>query len=743
MTSSYQPFLIGKYTTGLFNYLQPWQSPEDSFRELENAFIFRGTLNKRNGYVYFGAPAYADSTIIGTGNGGAAYAGTLPKTSIRAASFTVITTTSAGIEVFTSDSTLPTGTLTGSLGDTGTITWTTGAWSITLGGGRTIAGAVNIWGTYTYLPSQQASPAGNPIMFIETYFNEATDTQQLLVCDTKRAAIDTVGSGTFNPLNTVSQILWTDDNVTVGPTAFTTGFTNIRPYQVTVEAVWSGGTTTITDDGNGNFTGIAAPFAAAAINYSTGVITLTFVAAGVVPRPSLPVYTANFTLQGDYFTGNSTNFFNGTNTLGSLYFTNNVDRITTYNGTTLARPVFPITQAHQVSYTNDITTCLEIEVYKNRLLLLRPLRVGQTFPDGQSIIWSAINQPTNMVADVSGNGGQLSAPTDDWIQTEEFLRDQLVVNFEETTWLFRYTGNNFDPFRWDKINSTKSCNAPYGSIPYDDKVTAMGSKGLISCDGVNVERYDLNIVDTFLNDINQDYFEQCYGVRFDPLNQSWMLYPSSDEAGPTPQASDKILIYNFLENSWATYKLPMSSLGTFRVSRDVTWNDFAVGAKYETEVPNWESATIPWDNYLWQARSPSLLGGGHDGILYLLDFGDSDNGSAIPVDIWSTKWNPFIAQGLRTSFGYIDFYYETTSNQDPTKLQLEFFTNNITVPAVTKTLTLDGPVNANSAAKRIYLNLTGEFIQMRVTSLNAGDFQIYGMVLWAREGGRFTPGVYL
>lgn len=49
--ADFQPFPITTLKTGLFNYVQPWIRPEDAFEPLENAEVYRGVLNKRNGYI--------------------------------------------------------------------------------------------------------------------------------------------------------------------------------------------------------------------------------------------------------------------------------------------------------------------------------------------------------------------------------------------------------------------------------------------------------------------------------------------------------------------------------------------------------------------------------------------------------------------------------------------------------------------------------------------------------------------
>lgn len=715
MRSSFQPFAITEFKTGLFNYLQPWVRPVEAFDPLSNAFIDRGTLQKRRGYTEFGRLAYRNVGIqIAVGTGVASYNGVLSTFPIRAGTFTATNS----VESF-SDNGL--GVLTGTVGGSGTINYTTGAWTLTFNS-AVIAGVI-IRGAYTYLPTQTTTPAASsrPIMGIKAWADDSNGTRKLLAMDTRRAAVYNEGTEQFDPISSVNQQIW-QGNASTTTLPLTTGFTGIAPYSLSI----TDGTSTIRDNGTGGLSTSGNFAAGGTVNYSTGVITPVFT---VAPAITISI-TASFSLQGDYFTGDNTKFFNAINWLGDMYMTNDIDRITLFDGTSLSRPAFPITQANKLTFTNNISTCLDIDVYKNRLLIQRPLLVGSATVAGQSIRWSAINNPTNLVADVTGNGGELSASTEDIIQSSEFLRDQLIVLFANSTWTFRFTGSAFDPFRFDKINNSKSTNAPYGTVDYDDKVTAMGSKGLIACDGVNVQRYDVSVIDQFL-DINQSKFAQCFSQRFDTLNQTWMLYPSAQNDA---LISDKILVYNFLENTWATFELPLSCLGLYYVTKDAIWDSFIPGG---ANPINWNQAEFNWASYLLQDLAPTLLGGGHTGIVYQMNDNDSDEGEDIETSITSTRLNPFVGTGQKVEFGYVDFYYE--KNNDCT-LDLTFFVDNSSAPATTRTLTLDGPTNSDVHFKRIFINVSGQFLRFNIHNAQSEPFKILGMILWAAPSGRLTAG---
>lgn len=623
MRSSFQPFLISEFKTGLFNYLQPWIRPTEAFDPQSNAFVYRGSLEKRNGSIIFGRMAYRDNNIaLGTG-ATPNFSGTLATVPIAAGSLII----TDGTTTFTDNGN---GTLTRSPtpGGTNTINYVTGAWSVQFSSNPALNANIRA----TYYPN-----VARPIMGLKQWTEESTGNHKLVAMDTRRAAVYNNSTNSFDPLDGISQILWKGDGSTTSIT-FDHGWTTVSPYTNALAPFSisiTDGTSTIVDDGAGNLSSSGNFAAGGTINYGTtggGAAHTVHLNFTVAPATTV-VITMTAKLLGDYFTGDNSNFFNATNWIapsyyptnpGILYMTNNADRITTFDGTNLARPPFPITFAHNTTFTNDIAKALDVDVYKNRFLVQLPTLVTPdvAVPPAQTIYWSAVNSPTNLVSDVTGNGGFLSAPTDDRMQASEFLRDQLIVFFANSTWTFRFTGSDFAPFRFDKINNSKSTNAPYGTVSYDERITSIGAKGLIACDGVNVQRYDTAIIDQFL-DINQNRFGQCYGLRFDTINQSWMLYPSAET---NATLSDKVLVYNFIENTWCTYDLILSCLGLYFITSDATWGSFAASG---SNPLTWGEAEFAWNSYLLQELSPVLLGGATTGgFVFQLDTNDSDERAA-------------------------------------------------------------------------------------------------------------------
>lgn len=743
MPSSYQPFLIGQgnSNTGLFQYLESWIKPETAFDTLEDAYVYRGSIYKRNGSVLYpggGFLRYCDNTTIAIGNGGTAYSGNLTIFPIYANTVTVNVLTNAGFETFADNGA---GILVGSLGDSGTIDYTTGAWTLTFV--APVANPRPIVMHYTYAPTQLATPINNPIMGIKNFINQTDNTKTLVVLDTRRGSVYNNASLIFDPICCIDQFNYAN-TVTGGTGPFTldTGFLNLAPYSVTIiEKDSTGATTsTSTDTGTGTIPA-SGNIAGSTVNYSTGVITLNLVAA--LDRS----YFVQANLVGDYFTGDYTNFFNATNwkptdqATGYLYLTNNVDRVTTFDGSCFSRLAYSILYAHYLANINDIATTLDVKIYKNSLLFIRPTLVGATAPEAQTIRSSAPFVPQNMVTDVTGNGAATVAPTGDWIFADQFLRDQLVVFFQESTWLFRFQFSVLEPFRWDKVNDSRNTNAPYGSIGYDLRATSMGSKGLIYCDGNNVDRYDLSIIDQFL-DIEPKAFGQCFGQRFDTLNQAWMLYPSVGDAsaGNVELTSSRIFVYNFLENTWAIYRLPLSCLGLGFTTTDLTWADFAPGASSDAAGSTWQDWDFAWLAYQNIALQPALLGGDELGFVYQLNVSNTDSGAFIFTNVQTKRLNPFIPQGMKATFGYLDVYYEVAPE---VILTFNFYMNNSSDIQLSLDMQLQGSSGNHFGWKRLYINTVGEFIQIGITDNGASNYKILGMILHAKPSGRLTPGTFL
>lgn len=176
----YTPYLIADFKVGLELSREPWLLPADAFTEIDNGFLYQGVLQKRTGYVEFARVVHAavDEVIDSTANGiKTSFSGTTTNSGIRTDDFEITASCSGITEVIS----IASGTsMSGVYGSTGTINYTTGAWTAdfsTCVSGTVLSGT-DITATYDWYP-------GNPVMGM---FNYATNqgVEQLLVADTER-----------------------------------------------------------------------------------------------------------------------------------------------------------------------------------------------------------------------------------------------------------------------------------------------------------------------------------------------------------------------------------------------------------------------------------------------------------------------------------------------------------------------------------------------------------------------------
>jgi hypothetical protein len=690
-----QPYLISEFKTGIATYLKSWSRPQDAFFPLENACVYRGVINKRNGSTIFGNQLEDNQPVMGI--------------------ILRIDESTSGIELC----------------------------------------GISTRDFYTYNPGLNAFSAVNTIGSTTASFWEGT---------------------VYSGLSIAAPLMWR----TLVPGSVTVTAYNLQGNPPVATQIGQ-----MTDDGLMGWTAQSGIFMGAGAggtidysppNYYTNSFTYNF-SAGLAPSPYQGVYitiTAAQTTVGSsvspglgYFTGNNTNFFNYVNWQPSdpdtgvlstsyLYITNDVDPVTLYDGTNLSRPVFYTTyvvtlggsapnQFPVYTYGRYVVTAQDVNVYKQSLLIFRPtIQLGASgssvFPSNQAIYWSAVQNPFNFIINVPGNGGFIVAPTGDIFISEEILKDAIVCFFSNSTWLFRFTGITSSPFRIDRISVNKRNNVPYGTIAYDERATSLGTTGFLDCDGVNVQRYDPPIIDYYESLISEQYMSQMYSQRYDNLSQTWMNYVSNDTVYPIvgtgAPGSDSTLIYNHLENTWATYKwpFPVTCMGLYFKQTATTWS---------TLMQTWASTQVSWDSYFFQKGTPILLMGDVNGNIYQVDNAgnNSDNGNAINVDITGTRWNPIKQAGQKVQMPYLDFYYNKTSNDydKATELTLNFYVDDSNLPAITLPLTLDGITSNLYSWKRIYPNIIGRFIQLEITGGADTAFQILGINLWVKPAGRFTP----
>lgn len=646
---TYQPYLIANFATGLDKELQPWLLPDDAQSELYDGYIYEGVMNKRPGYQPLatgqrgGAP-YCESRmvnritsepakqggtlVVGDGTAGP-YAITLQNLPIRRGTVTITagaqSATDNGLGVFT----------TTPAGGSGTINYTTGVISITFN--AVVAIATQIFVTYD-------SHSGLPVMGVMN-FTDAANTKFLIVADTKH----------LNIYNTTTNRL-----EYLGATYTITGITTANPAEITTSSAHN----LTTGDKVFIYGTIGST---AAINNAEFTITVTGGTTFTIPFNNTG-WTSGGIVQL-IFSGTSKNFFSWCQYADKdgnprLIFTNNVDEIGYYaphltpsvgdyiHYPTAASPDFQMVTDAGAPITS--ITCLYVFSYKDRLLLLRPTENGVIKPRRYRVSGTGANCD-NFLTTATG-AGKYEISDESWMFGADFNRDDLITLTETSTFVLKYTGNDSNPFSIQKIDESRGSGAPYGTITYLNRTTALSPRGMIISDGYRVERMDEDLPDFTFNEINNTNFEYVFAGTVDEDKDHYLLYPSTSVA-----QSDRILTTNYQEDNYSIYRFGMSCMGTYIQAFGITWNDLLI-------YPNWDSfasAYGDWNHFSFTQGTPFSVGGGHRGEIWQLAVNDiEDNPQKIrnitiidanTLEI-TTDWNNYSMNSLDQSKGADTIY---------------------------------------------------------------------------------------
>lgn len=760
----YQPFLVAPIKNGIHKYMKPWMAPSEAFRDLQDCYSYRGSVHKRYGFLLYGYfPTSVGIKHVGIGNGVTlAFTPTLDYTPVGERSL-AITHTQGGV-VINDGVDNGAGVITGTnIAAGSTIVYATGAVTlnftlapdlntpIRINYGVSIATGTGIAGPYPFsLPV--IAPFTSPItprhLVIQNTISGETTAATGDVPDS------TATTGTLSPGSA-----GTTGTITYATGAGTVTFGAAIPAAAADSDIWA----------NWEFQAAANPIKGIKFFWTSDGAQKTIVFNN---KRMAEMDPANFTMTdvtgSDFWTTSDANFFSVANYQGKAWILNNDNRLTVYDGTNLYQPIVDFTNATPT--TNQLNTGLHIFMFRNRLIILRPTINGTIKP--QQAVFSALNNPFDW-RQSPGHGGFVDAPTPEWIISAEFLRDELIVQFQESTWKLRYTGIDSDPYRWQKINETKRVDAPYGTIGFQHFVTSVGSTGLLKCDGPNVERYDNDIIDYVQEEMNPDGIVVTNGIRYDIMNQQILCHPSKDTV--ITDYSDKWLVWNSLEQSFSQWNIDSTCFGYYTQSRDLAWQDFTIANGFRSAeddtggVPaDYRWSDIPedasWFFYYSQGKAKNPIFGTKEGGIF--NFGPAfayDDREPAGFNLVTEDFNPFAEKGQQARLGYIDFYFDAPAPEeglpDPNYLlTIELYANESESPYKTVVLnpSLDNflhkriysGVIANEHSFRIYLSSdqingvpdpanTGEFLEPPSTVTSKG-LVLNGWIWYAQPAGRLT-----
>lgn len=622
---SYQPFLISNFKTGLEKDLQPWLIAEDAQEELLDGYIEHGVIHRREGYNFYadggkGDEPYCESRIVKTITiSGASITGAIDDVNrtytidtssvvdpVRRGGFRVIGSNPA--QIISDD------------GEGGTNAASDGTINTALTNVSYYNFPDSIEVTFTTAPATGSTVTvevdyhpGNPVMMVANFVT-ATDTRQLLVADTRRINRYNITTNRFDDITTTEYLGTSHDffTWTQYPTIsdgrrmiFTNNVdqmqsydgTNIADFYPTITAA-SASTENATGDGT------PGPYTHTTSNTPVAPTTVVIVAdPGGTPQTVTDDGAGNLT-------GDGTGTINYTTGAISVTFTANVPA---------AASNIDIDYDYATEY---VVTCLKVLNYKDRLILFRTTETGGVvYP--QRIRISGTGQSGDQFITTASGAGVIDIPDGEWIMGVEFNRDDVLIFTRKSHWILKYTGNDIVPFSLDRIDNSRGNAAPFAPISYLNLTKAYSPQGFTITDGYQVNRYDERIPDYSFEDIDSENFDLCFSGVIDDDKSHYLIHPS-----PEQETSDLILVNNYEENSFSVYRLPLSCMGLYKVSFDITWDDLTIYDSWEELAGEYNS----WRDMSFSEDQPIAIGGGHKGEIWQLNL---EEGQDNPLNVWA------------------------------------------------------------------------------------------------------------
>lgn len=283
---------------------------------------------------------------------------------------------------------------------------------------------------------------------------------------------------------------------------------------------------------------------------------------------------------------------------------------------------------------NDLYQCRIMVAYRGRLVALNTYEgttagglAGAT-AYRQRARFSQIGNPIASDAwyqDVSGKGGYVDCPTSEQIVGAEFHRDTLYVGFERSTWALRYTGDQFLPFVWERVNKELGCESTRSMVVFDQGIMYIGDKSINACDGNSVRRIDEQIPDEVFDMHNTDDgvvvngpLRVC-GIR-DFYNR--LVYWSYPDGTTDSLFPNRVLVFNYETGAWAKFRDSFTAYGNHQAFEDLTWADL---------TNPWPTYEEPWSNPRGLAQFPDIIAGNQQGFVFVVSDGRVNNDPSLQI----------------------------------------------------------------------------------------------------------------
>ncbi|MDC7243648.1 MAG: hypothetical protein PQJ44_06905 [Sphaerochaetaceae bacterium] len=267
-----------------------------------------------------------------------------------------------------------------------------------------------------------------------------------------------------------------------------------------------------------------------------------------------------------------------------------------------------------------------LEPFRSRLIAFNTwegnnLAGSQNYPN--RIRWCQIGNPIaadSWQSDIRGKGGFLDLPVNEKIISVGFVRDNLIVYCERSTWKLRYTGQSIAPFAPEKINTELGVESTFSPINFDTYNVGVGDKGIVQTDSYQATRIDYKIPDLVYTISNENNgVNRVHGLRDFEQRIAFWTYCDINNENVFP---NKRLVYNYENDSWAIFDDSYTALGVFQTQQSLRWQDVD---------DEWQEMQQTW-NLSPAALKPENIGGNQKGYVSYIDAKLTQNDVSLPIE---------------------------------------------------------------------------------------------------------------
>lgn len=235
--------------------------------------------------------------------------------------------------------------------------------------------------------------------------------------------------------------------------------------------------------------------------------------------------------------------------------------------------------------------------------------------------FSQIGSPVQQDAwrsDVFGKGGFIDAPVNENITSAIFYKNTLIVYFENSTWRLQYLGEYGTPFIWERISSDFGSESTFSAVLFDSGVLAVGNRAIVGSSGNDVQRIDLDIPDQVYRFNNSDFgAARVQGIRDFKKELVYWCYPDYPNLEIGQFYPNKTLVYNYRNNTYATFRNNVTCFGNFQYPANITWDRLDIF---------WDNYNVFWDDGE-QEGMPLIASGNQHGFAHFYGYNDAETGA--------------------------------------------------------------------------------------------------------------------